>query len=221
MCAVENDPFAARVLTARQDDSCLPPFPVWDDILTFDGRPWRGIVDVVSAGFPCQDVSCLNADGGRGLDGERSGLWTPTARVIREVGPRGVLLENSPMLTLRGLGRVLGDLAEMGFDARWGVLGAHHAGGAHRRERIWIAAHAAGRRLEGWEFSAPLEDGALARRSVSALVQNPSWPDVSDPRTFGGGDGVADRVDRLRCIGNGQVPAVVRLAWNILNPELT
>jgi DNA (cytosine-5)-methyltransferase 1 len=120
----------------RQDDGSLPPFPIWDDVSTFDGKPWAGLVDVISGGFPCQDISV--AGKGAGLTGERSGLWRQFARIIREVRPRYVLVENSPALTARGLNIVLGDLAQMGFDARWGVLGAVHAGAPHKRERIWI-----------------------------------------------------------------------------------
>ena len=137
VCAVEWEPYPASVLCARQNDGFLPPFPIWDDIQTFDGRPWRGIVDVVSGGFPCQDISA--AGKGAGIDGERSGMWREMARVICEVRPRFVFVENSPMLTSRGLGVVLGDLAKMGFDAKWGVLGAADVGAPHQRDRIWIA----------------------------------------------------------------------------------
>ena len=122
VCAVEWEPYPASVLIARQNDKVLPPFPIWDDVQTFDGKPWRGIVDVVSGGFPCQDIS--PAGKGAGIDGERSGMWREMARIIHEVRPRFAFVENSPMLTSRGLGTVLGDLAAMGFDARWGVLGA-------------------------------------------------------------------------------------------------
>lgn len=146
VCAVEIDPYARSVLLARQNDGALAPFPVWDDIRTFDGTTWRGAVDVVSGGFPCQDISA--AGRGAGIDGERSGLWAEMARIIREVRPRFAFVENSPMLTSRGLGRVLGDLAEMGFDAEWGVLGADDVGAPHIRKRIWILAHA--ERAERW-----------------------------------------------------------------------
>jgi DNA (cytosine-5)-methyltransferase 1 len=136
VCAVEIDAAARQRLMVRQDDGSLPPFPIWDDVSTFDGKPWAGLVDVISGGFPCQDISV--AGKGAGLTGERSGLWRQFARIIREVRPRYVLVENSPALTARGLNIVLGDLAQMGFDARWGVLGAVHAGAPHKRERIWI-----------------------------------------------------------------------------------
>lgn len=136
VCAVEIDAYARGCLLARQADGSLPRFPVFDDVTTFDGRPWRGHVDCIAGGFPCQDVSI--AGKGDGLDGERSGLWTEFARIIGEVEPRFVFVENSPMLTSRGLDRVLGDLATLGYDARWGVVSAAHAGAPHRRERIWI-----------------------------------------------------------------------------------
>ena len=138
VCAVEWEPYPASVLCARQNDGLLPPFPIWDDVQTFDGHPWVGIVDVVSGGFPCQDIS--SAGRGAGIDGERSGMWREMARIIHEVRPRFAFVENSPMLTSRGLGTVLGDLASMGFDARWGVLGAADVGANHQRDRIWIVA---------------------------------------------------------------------------------
>ncbi|WP_429839184.1 DNA cytosine methyltransferase [Burkholderia gladioli] len=141
VCAVEFDPYAQAVLVARQNDGTFPTFPIWDDVRTFDGRPWRGIVDIVAGGFPCQDVSAAGT--GDGLDGERSGLWTEMARIIRQVQPLGVEVENSPMLTSRGLGRVLGDLAAMGFDAEWGVLSAADTDAPHLRERIWIRGYVA------------------------------------------------------------------------------
>ncbi|WP_215454063.1 DNA cytosine methyltransferase [Akkermansia muciniphila] len=139
ICAVELEPYPASVLLARQNDGLLPPFPVWDDVCTFDGRPWRGLVDVVSGGFPCQDISA--AGKGAGIDGARSGLWREMHRIINEVRPEFAFLENSPLLVGRGLARVLGDLSEIGYDAEWLVLGADDVGAPHVRKRIWILAH--------------------------------------------------------------------------------
>jgi DNA (cytosine-5)-methyltransferase 1 len=156
VCAVEWEAYPASVLCARQNDGLLEAFPIWDDVQTFDGKPWAGIVDVVSGGFPCQDISA--AGKGAGIDGERSGMWGEMARIIHEVRPRFVFVENSPMLTSRGLGRVLGDLASMGFDAKWGVLGAADVGANHQRDRIWIVAkwrgqlpHIQHNRIRRWE----------------------------------------------------------------------
>jgi DNA (cytosine-5)-methyltransferase 1 len=149
VCAVEWEPYPASVLCARQNDGLLPPFPIWDDVQTFDGKPWAGIVDVVSGGFPCQDISA--AGKGAGIDGERSGMWKHMARVVSEVRPRYVFVENSPMLVTRGLERVIGDLTALGYDTKWTVMGAADVGANHKRDRIWIVAHANNARFERWE----------------------------------------------------------------------
>ena len=213
VCAVEWDIYAAGVLLARQNDGLLEPFPVWDDVQTFDGRPWAGTVDVVSGGFPCQDISA--AGKGAGIDGARSGMWFHMARIIGEVRPRFVFVENSPMLTSRGLGRVLGDLAALGFDAEWGVLGAAAVGAPHQRERIWIVAHTAGGRLEGWPDGEP----GLATQLVA-----PKWiresPIDAAQRILGMDDGVAGRMGGLKAAGNGQVPQCAAEAWRRLGRRM-
>ena len=136
VCAVEWEPYPASVLCARQNDKILETFPIWDDVQTFDGHPWRGVVDVISGGFPCQDISA--AGKGDGLDGERSGMWKHMARLVGEVRPRFVFVENSPMLTSRGGTRVIADLTALGYDTRWTVMGAADVGAPHQRDRIWI-----------------------------------------------------------------------------------
>jgi len=234
VCAVEFNPYAAAVLVARQNDGVLPPFPIWDDVQTFDGRPWRGAVDVVSGGFPCQDISTAGASAG--IDGARSRLWGEMARIVGEVRPRFVLVENSPALTARGLDQVLGDLAALGYDAEWGVLGAWHVGADHQRDRIWIAAYAddAGERPvpvdaevaaspQSCSGDAAHADGAQRegnRRAVRVSTERADarvnrWWDA-EPGMDRVAHGLAHRMDRLRCTGNGQVPAVVALAWRTL-----
>jgi len=215
VCAVEWEPYPASVLCARQNDGLLPPFPIWDDVQTFDGKPWRGIVDVVSGGFPCQDISAAGA--GAGIDGERSGMWTEMARIIREVRPSHVFVENSPMLTTRGLGSVLGDLAAMGFDARWGVLGADFAGFDHKRNRIWIVADHVGDRLEGGNNSRSPRQWKTKIRSMAGLCKAKTRLDIPAPDAFGDANGMAARVDRLKAIGNGQVPLCAATAWRLLS----
>jgi len=228
VCAVERDAHGASILAQRQNDGYIPPFPIWSDVLSFRGEPWRGVVDIVSGGFPCQDIS--KAGKGDGLDGERSSMWYQFARIIREVRPRYAFVENSPVLTSRGLGVVLGDLAEAGYDATWDVFGADDTGAPHHRERIWILAHAHsdmpsmhagsvgaqaqdGRRNP--QVHIPSRCGSLLAGQVWDTPRNSdgrrSEPDV--PRVA---DGVAYRLDRIRGTGNGQVPAVVLLAWTTL-----
>ena len=96
-------------------------------------------VDIISGGFPCQDISV--AGKGAGIEGERSGLWTELHRVISELRPRFAFIENVPMLTLRGGARVIADLAQIGYDASWTIIGADDVGAWHRRKRIWIVAY--------------------------------------------------------------------------------
>src|SRR3990167_11469029 len=154
VCAVELDAGARQILIDRQRDGIIEQFPIWDDVRTFDGKLWAGTVDVVTGGFPCQDISQCGK--GAGIEGERSGLWLEMARIICEVRPRFVLVENSPMLTSRGLGRVLGDLAGMGFDARWGVFRASTIGAPHHRARIYLVAYSDCSELESLDFPKPV-----------------------------------------------------------------
>jgi DNA (cytosine-5)-methyltransferase 1 len=238
VCAVEWEAYPRSVLVARQNDGTFPAFPIWDDVRTFDGKPWRGIVDVVCGGFPCQDISA--AGKGAGIDGERSGMWGEMARVIHEVQPRFAFVENSPMLTSRGLGRVLGDLATMGFDARWGVLGAADVGANHQRDRIWILArrnnyishtkHNGARwwkqQQEGFKKEAIFLsntditqcEGKQQSKRINQEhtdIGNSRWWEV-EPKLGRVADGVADRSHRLKAIGNGQVPLCAATAFTIL-----
>jgi DNA (cytosine-5)-methyltransferase 1 len=253
VCAVEWEPYPASVLCARQNDGFLPPFPIWDDIQTFDGRPWRGIVDVISGGFPCQDISA--AGKGAGIDGERSGMWREMARVVSEVRPRFVFVENSPMLVTRGLERVLGDLTSLGYDTRWTVMGAADVGAPHQRDRIWVSAKVSPPRLDNTDSAYEQRNkrtertseehpntnsaGELAypenrrdvRRNGQLGVAEKEYDNRRSKEDGGGqwwatepnvgrvADGVACRVDRLKAIGNGQVPEVARRAWEVLNAD--
>ena len=238
VCAVERDAYAASVLAQRQDDGILEPFPIWSDVCSFDGNPWRGIVDVVSGGFPCTDLSV--AGNQAGLDGAESGLWFEMARIIGEVRPAFAFVENSPALAYLGGVRVIADLTAMGFECRWGVMGADDAGAPHQRKRIWILAqlpYAMQRpaRLGRWEQQPKDREGAenLAdadqEREPQPKRGEPDireWPSDGDwwgaePGMGRVAHGVAHRVDRIGCLGNGQVPAVVRLAWETLTPSAT
>ncbi len=269
VCAVEWEEYPASVLCARQNDKILPPFPIWDDVQTFDGNPWRGIVDVVSGGFLCQDISI--AGKGDGLEGKRSSMWQHMARIIGEVRPRYAFVENSPMLVNRGLERVVADLTSMGYDSRWGVISAVDVGAPHRRERIWILANT---KLHGLSAPQVARGTQEAIRKQQAGSHNTldfagtsglstTQPDVADScikglqrgkrlqdnsrENIGGqtlsygtiakcgddgrassnwwdfepnvgrvADGVAARVDRLKAIGNGQVPLCAATAWELL-----
>jgi len=293
VCAVEWEAYPASVLVARQNDKILSPFPIWNDVQTFDGKPWAGIVDVVSGGFPCQDISA--AGGGAGITGNRSSMWKHMARIIGEVRPKYCFVENSPMLTSRGLGTVLGDLASLGFDAEWGVLSAADVGANHLRERIWIVgkntqqfrffSHSQHDRIRRWEQQSESiketngtmadtrcklwETGNSTRMDFktqigsSSTIHNQSSgkgqiSNATSKRQQGQGKheqsidsakncqrqtnyaesigrpefwaiepnvgrvahGLADRMDRLKAIGNGQVPLCAATAWELLRKRL-
>jgi len=282
VCAVEWEAYPASVLCARQNDGLLPPFPIWDDIQTFNGRPWRGIVDVISGGFPCQDISA--AGKGAGIDGERSGMWREMARVVSEVRPRYVFVENSPMLVTRGLERVIGDLTALGYDAKWTVMGAADVGANHQRDRIWIVGKMGntnhngqiapkistsvakgGNTSQTWpqqtsEFARPSKqyaelaytDSTHGERNQCAKRTQSEHTNIDSPSELGNSnslrklqqegtkqdkwrwscnsswwqvepnvgrvvDGMAARMDRLKAIGNGQVPLCAATAWRILS----
>lgn len=235
VCYVEREAYAAAVLAARMAEGRLAPAPVWSDVTTFDGRPWRGRVDLVAGGFPCQDVS--HAGNGHGvLRGKRSGLWGEFARIISEVAPRLVFIENASALVGRGLDIVLSDLAEMGFDAEWGCFRAADVGAPHRRERIFILAYAHGAGAQGISRA---QDGSpsFARAHGPELEAGgfdfPPGPDdlagwreylkrhpTAQPAVRRDADGMALRVERLRALGNGVVPAQAALAWHVLHSRL-
>ncbi len=160
ICAVEIDPYCREVVLRRQEEKILEPFPIWDDIRTFDGTAWRGKVDIISAGFPCQPFSVA---GKRAGEGDERNMWPDTVRIIREVRPACCLLENVAGLLSAQVGdasdgtlhyyfgTILRDLAESGYDAEWRLLSASECGAPHKRTRLWVVAYAleTGARSEG------------------------------------------------------------------------
>ena len=274
--ACEIEPYPRDVLLARQRDGILPNFPIWDDVCTLDGTPWRGTVDVLCGGFPCQDISA--AGKGAGITGERSGLWKEYARLIGEMRPRFVFAENSPLLRTRGLGVVLEDLAALGYNARWGVLGARDVGAPHKRDRMWVLAYANNNGNSPTKESKSIAQGSnsgtsrpkqtiepsglCASRTDGSMEGSPemayamhtglqgdkfargldsqgrqesdgSTPECSslwwhtdpaesptEPIVGRVANGVANRVDRLKAIGNGQVPQCAAMAFSILSEGL-
>lgn len=139
--AVEIEDFQRTILGLR-----FPNLPLWDDVCTFrEDNPEcaEAVADlkahrddlVIAGGFPCQDISC--AGKGAGLRGARSGLFYEYARIVREIRPRFVFVENSPFLIYRGVEQVLGQMAALGYDGAYGVLSAADLGGRHKRDRFW------------------------------------------------------------------------------------
>ena len=262
VCYVEREAFAAAILAARMADKALDSAPVWDDAATFDGRPWRGRVDIIATGFPCQPAS---------VAGERKGqaderwLWPAIARIIRHVRPSLVFVENVPgLLSVDGgaaMGAVLGTVADLGFAAEWDLFSAAEVGAPHRRERLFLLAVADRQRREigkklhraatfcasrrdslGFDVDVcggdvvananqqsnddgPCDAGAIRRKLKSPSDVSGSkceghspgrgWWSVepSIPRVA---HGVANRLERLRAIGNGVVPLQAAYAFRLL-----
>lgn len=206
----EIDPFCRRVLAHH-----WPGVPIHEDIRQLDGALYRGRVDIVAGGFPCQDIS----EAGRkaGISGSRSGLWGEMLRIVCESRPRYIVVENVSALLGRGLDRVLSDLSSAGFDAEWEVLSACESGAPHTRERVFIVAYPSSERLD--------ENPVLDRISHSSLREatRDSWRSRLD---YGNGFklrrvpdfefhrmayGISDTVDRVKSLGNAIVPQVAYL----------
>ena len=154
----EIDPYCRKVLNKH-----WPEVPCYDDIREL--RLPTEFADVVCGGFPCQDIS--TAGKGAGITGERSGLWVEMCRVIGEVRPRYAIVENVSALLGRGLGTVLGDLAQIGYDAEWHCIPASAVGAPHRRDRIWIVAYPGRGSVRADARSAEVR-GAAATRGAAA-----------------------------------------------------
>lgn len=253
---VEWNEYCQQVIAARIGDGYLPAAPIFTDVREFAqsgaADQYRGFADVVTAGFPCQPFSIAGKR--KAADDERN-MWPATSEVIRRVQPRSVLLENVPGLVSCGyIGTVISDLAEMGYVGRWGVIGAADAGAPHKRDRLWIVAHASreqrhasgdnsgdsmgGKPLsKSGNGSRPPQvahaNSAQRERVCSSVGVQPEhahacgasvgwWradpADVPESGVDRMVDGLADGMDRrLEAIGNGQVPAVVALAWSTMS----
>lgn len=265
VCAVELDPYCREILLRRQEEGHLEPFPIWDDVRTFDGRPWSRTVDIVAGGFPCQPWSVAGKQRG---EADSRNLWPDTIRVIREVGPRFTFLENVPGLACKSYfwEQILPDLAEAGFNARWEIVSAAEVGAPHLRKRLWIIAYSHSESKHDVSLYAKMEGPSkpFSNSKRQNLWDKPRWSRGSirkgAPKPINNGevgvmanpesqgleiaksssiaqgfarlagegwwqvepgmgrvvDGLAHRMDRLRALGNGQVPAVVAEAWRRL-----
>jgi DNA (cytosine-5)-methyltransferase 1 len=233
----EIDPFCRAVLKKH-----WPDVPCYDDIATLTAgrlRADRIEVDAICGGFPCQDISV--AGKGAGITGTRSGLWTEYARIIGELRPRYVIVENVSALLSRGMDVVLGDLAAFGYDAEWHCIPACAIGAPHRRDRVWIVAYSA--RIQSGRQEQRAERQRVGKRGQSSNVadasggrcfrdgtnisqkgQSQSWLGsawcrnshrtdqwLTEPDVGRVAHGIPLRVDRLRSLGNAIVPQIAEI----------
>jgi len=220
---VEIDPFCRKVLAKH-----WPDVPKYEDVRDVGGHNsgtleacgpgelaprWRteiAPVDLICGGFPCQPVSIAGKQ--LAQDDERW-LWPEFARIVRELRPRFVLVENVPGLLTRGMGDVLEDLAILGFDAEWDVFGADDIGASQHRKRVWILAYPDHTRLQGSVWGGQQIAPRTSRETAYSEPLRSGvgyWPPgpraVADiPRMA---DGPTNRMDRLRVLGNAVVPQV-------------
>jgi len=204
---VENNSYCQKILKKH-----WPHVPIHDDIKTYTAKPFQ--FDVLCGGFPCQDLSV----GGQrqGITPEtRSGLFFELVRIIRLVRPRYILLENVAAILNFGMDIVLRELSETGYDAEWSVISAEQTGACHKRERIWIIAYPLREGLQGRRGKFKLQKDSGERQVVwrsQPYLLNPNWKGyVSQPTVCRGNDGLSNRVDRLRALGNSIVPAVATI----------
>jgi len=258
---VEYEKYCQEIINQRIKDGFLDEAPIFGDIDEFiksgASKKYKGYVDVVTAGFPCQPFSVAGKQ--KGQDDERN-KWPQTLQCIRDIRPRYAFLENVPGLLNSGyFSEILSSLAQAGYNARWIVLGADDVGAWHRRKRLWIKAESAVNTNSismGWNE----RPGQTVRPQIQESERQESqhiWEDISQTRNVADSDskglegqrqvscgtgkelsnssdsrwwstepdvdrvahGVARRVDRLKAIGNGQVPSVVKQAWEILSYE--
>jgi len=207
---VEYNEHCQKVISQRIKDGCIDKAPIFADVHEFlhsgAAREYRGFADVVSAGFPCQPFSV--SGNGKAENDERN-KWPETIGIIRAVRPKIVWLENVPgLLNHRYIQRIFGDLAESGYNTRWCCLSAAEVGAEHVRDRLWVLAYTDSAQLKGGSVSSGIFE-------KYPYISNTRWG-KDKPGVDRVIDGMADRVERLKAIGNGQIPRVAATAWKIL-----
>lgn len=215
----EIDPFCQKVLRKH-----WPDVQIYEDVRELAANRFVSCeIDVITGGFPCQDISI--AGPGVGITGERSGLWCEIARLVEQLRPQFVIVENVSALLNRGLGDVLRDLATVGYDAQWHCIPAANIGSRHIRDRVWIIAYTCGYRLER---------SIQIRNSIASSLQphhrcapvgthgEVDWEGWASESSFlGSDDEIPDWVDRVKALGNSVVPDIPEIIGKaILRAEM-
>ena len=247
VCYIEKEPYAVEVIKARIRDGALDDAPIWSNVRTFtkrnnQARPFIKQLKkirrqlVITGGVPCTPVSPAGAHARTGW-GDSRNLFPDTIRIVGEIRPAYVFLENSSDLLVSVGGDVpyiaiiSAKLAQIGYDVQWGCLSAASVGADHIRERVWIIAHPRSQRRqqskspasmgknEKWDIQAHRQEWQAKFHEVIASREitraGGDWSGAP-PRLCRMDDGLADRLDRIKAIGNGQHPDVAAAAWSIM-----
>lgn len=214
----EIEPYAQGVLASRMSEGKLPIAPIWDDVRTLSASILPIKPDIIYGGFPCQDISV--AGRGKGLAGERSGLYFEISRLIEECQPRFVFLENVPAIRTRGLDVVIKDLADQGYDLRWTDLSAAEVGANHKRNRWWLLAYRNRGDRRALQRGGVQSQISTTERSGSSVIRQDilkhnNWWAV-EPAMGRVVNGLPFRVDRIKGLGNAVVPIQAKEAFKIL-----
>jgi DNA (cytosine-5)-methyltransferase 1 len=208
----EIDRYCQGVLLSRMANSSIVVAPIWDDIRSLSilqGLP--NCIDIIYGGFPCQDISIAGL--GKGLAGERSGLFYEIVRLCREIKPRFVFLENVPAITTRGGTEVVREITALGYDCRWCIISAASVGKNHIRERFFLLAHPHS------ESKHRFPSGEKERQPIIKLraeyEECEPFP-KNESTLLGMDDELSFRMDRTRALGNSVVPQQVKEAFEIL-----
>lgn len=210
----EIDPYCQGVLLSRMADGLLPNSPIWDDVTKLQGADLRGATDIIYGGFPCQDISI--AGHGKGLEGERSGLFFEIMRLAKEIKPKYIFLENVPAITHRGGLQVVNEIAEMGYVSRWCCISAASVGALHHRERWFLLANAKSQRSQ--EIGQPMrqeKEYTMPKYSIKYDAWDKEPENKFELARVA--NGVQDRPHRIKALGNAVVPAQAREAFRILS----
>ena len=237
VCYVEGEAYACSLLAEKMRTGEMDEAPVWTDMRTFDGEPWRGVVDCIAGGIPCQPWSTAGKHAG--ADDDRD-LWSSFARIVGEIEPVYAFIENVPGIVQpsMGLRRIRRDLERMGYEVAAGLFTAAEVGASHKRERLFVLAYRQGERVQGLRASGeqecnPSPQETLPRRNGLPIfppgpADADAWREVLEvaphlaPAVESGVRSLADgfsaglgehRTDQLRAYGNAVVPLAAAYAF--------
>lgn len=208
----EIDAYCQSVLLQRMQKGELPKAPIWDNIQTLSA-PELPEIDIVYGGFPCQDLSVAGFK--KGLEGERSSLAFEIFRLVDETKAPFIFLENVPNIRSNGAERICKELAKRGYDSRWCCLSAGDVGAPHKRERWFLLAHSHSQRCQTGRFPLRQEEAfPMPSCSIEYESRHKGWKD--EPSMDRMVDGIPNRLDRTKALGNAVVPQQVKKAFELL-----